>query len=102
MATALRLSDRVLAAIAAIDSPADLRLRTSLRRDDVDVWTTFLPVSSTYETLLQAPPVIARAMHRRGWSTDVVYRDRDAAIAGHEVMCGRALEVLAALRLGDA
>jgi len=93
------ISPRVQAAIASIGSPSDLRLRTTLRRDDVDVWTTWLPVQGYYETfVVSLPPDLAAAMKAHQLRDCVRYDTKDDAERGHEAMCGHVLAVLDAMK----
>jgi hypothetical protein len=86
----------VQAALSSIGVPRDLRLRTTLRRDDVNVLTDWMPTYATYETLVQAP---ATLMDLLGWEHEItVYATRDEAIAKHEVMVTRVQAVLADLK----
>ena len=70
------LSALAQSAIASIGTDRDLRLRTTLRRDDVHVWTTWLPVKGCYETIVFAP-------------ADVLARVRDSEIQTETVQAAR-------------
>jgi len=92
------LSPLVQAAIASIGSPLDLRLRTTLR-EDVQIWSTWLPVPGYYETfVVSLPPDLHAAMQAHGVSDCVHYATKAEAERGHEVMCGHVLAVLDAMK----
>ena len=92
------LSARVQAAIALIDSPADLRLRTTLR-PDVAVWSSLIVTEGYYESfVVSLPPDLAAAMQAHGVRDCVRYATKDAAERGHEAMCGRVLAVLDSMK----
>jgi hypothetical protein len=75
------LSASAMAVIASLGTK-DLRLRTTLRRDDVHVWTSWLPVQGFYETTIDAPEALLDAIRETTARTDT---RRDATLM-HEVM----------------
>jgi hypothetical protein len=86
------LSALAQSAIASIGGPRDLKLRTTLRRDDVHVWTTYLVVHRVYETLVLAPEDLLTALDGAACAQ---YTERDAAIVGHEDTVTRVQALLA-------
>jgi len=93
-----QLSPRVRTAIASIGSPSDLRLRTTLR-DNVQVWSTWLPVQGYYETfVVSSTRHVHEAMQAHGVRDCEHYATKAEAERGHEVMCGRVLAVLDAMK----
>jgi len=80
------LSPRVQTALALIHTDADLRLRTTIRRDDVDVWTSRDLSAGFYETSLRAPDDVLGAMGARRLSIDVRTDTPVEAIAAHDAM----------------
>jgi len=98
MKTGTDLSPRVQAAIASIGSPRDLRLRATLG-DDVQVWTTWLPVQGFYETfVVSLRRDVREAMQAHQVRDCVHYDTKNDAERGHEAMCGRVLAVLDAMK----
>ena len=88
------LSALAHSAIASIGGPRDLRLRTQLRRDDVDVWTSFLPVCGYYETTLRGGNDVYRLMALAGKDCDIRTDTRAEAEAAHAAMCATVEAVL--------
>ena len=83
------LSPRALSALNDCRED-DLRLRTTLRRDDVEVWTSWLPVARVYETMLRAPDdVMARVS-----DIEIQTTHRGTAIENHEAMVIAAMKAL--------
>ena len=73
------LSPRVRDAMASIGSDRDLRLRTTLR-DDVHVWTTWLPVQAYYESIVLAPRDVSEAL--QATQVSAALHDRSLRPAG--------------------
>ena len=94
------LSPRVLAAMAALESQANLQRRTTLRRDDVDVLTDLLVPHMYYESMVRAPQAVIDALRARGIADVVTYETRDDADAGHDALCDRVGDVLTAIKAG--
>jgi hypothetical protein len=88
------LPAHVQTAIASIGGPRDLRLRTTLRRDDTCVWTSFLPVCGYYETMLRAGNDVYRLMALAGKDCDTRTDTREDAEAAHAAMCATVEAVL--------
>jgi hypothetical protein len=81
------LPAHVQTAIASIGGPLDLRLRTTIRRDDVDVWTSYMLVQRHYETMLRAGNDVYRLMALAGKDCDTRTDTREDAEAAHAAMC---------------
>jgi hypothetical protein len=93
-----QLPARVQAAIDSIGGPHDLRLRTTIRRDDVDVWTSFLLVCNYYETMLRGGNDVYRLMALAGKPCDIRTDTRADAEAAHAAMCATVEAVLRGAR----
>ena len=88
------LSALAQTAIASIGGPADLKLRTTLRRDDTCVWTSWLPVCGYYETMLRGGNDVYRLMSLAGKDCDIRTDTRADAEAAHAAMCATVEAVL--------
>ena len=88
------LSALATAAIASIGGPHDLRLRTTIRRDTIDVWTSWLPVCGYYETTLRTGNDVYRLMALAGKDCDIRTDTRAEAEAAHAAMCATVESVL--------
>jgi hypothetical protein len=90
------LSALAQSAIASIGGPDDLKLRTTIRRDDVDVWTSWMPVQRRYETMVHTQDAaVLTAVCRDGGKPDVITDTPQAARDMHEVVCAQVRRVLA-------
>ena len=85
------LSPTALAALATIDSADDLQLRTTLRRDDVHIWTTRDLVKPRYFTLAKLPDDLLEAI---GYEDEVVTYSATDAHAAHDAMVARLRRLL--------
>jgi hypothetical protein len=96
---ASHLPAHVQTAIASIGGAHDLKLRTTIRRDDVDVWTSWMPVQKGYETMVHTQDgAIIEAVCRDGGrpyqQTDTPQAARDM----HEAVCAQVRRVLARMK----
>lgn len=89
------LPEHVRTAIASIGGPRDLRLRTTIRRDDVDVATSWLTVCGYYETTLRAGNDVYRLMSLAGKDIDIRTDTKAEAEQAHATMCATVEAVLA-------
>lgn len=97
--TTAHLPAHVQTAIASIGGDNDIKLRTTIRRDDVDVWTSWMPVQKGYETMVhtQDGAVIAAVVRDGGrpyQQTDTPQAARDM----HEAVCAQVRRVLARMK----
>jgi hypothetical protein len=88
------LSALAQTAIASIGGPHDLKLRTTLRRDDTCVWTSWLPACGYFETMLRGGNDIYRLMALAGKDCDIRTDTRAEAEAAHAAMCATVEAVL--------
>lgn len=96
------LSPTAHAAIASIGGAHDLRLRTTLRRDDVDVWTSYDSAGGFYESMVRAPEDVYAAMGAVRMPTASRYATRAEAEAGHAQVCTRVGLLLQRRKAGAA
>lgn len=76
-------SDAIAHAIAT--EGQTFRGRTTIRRDDCDVWTTYLPTYRRYETMARVPDDVRAQLAQ----VEVMTDSRAEAEAMHVLMCRR-------------
>lgn len=78
----------------AIETQDTYAARTTIRRDDCHVWTTYNPVARRYDTLARVPADVLAAMayDEEIW-TDTAAEAKDA----HDYLCRRVEQALGRL-----
>jgi hypothetical protein len=93
------LSALAQTAIASIGGAHDLKLRTTIRRDDVDVWTSWMPVQRRYETMVHTQTAaVLTAVCQDGGAPETWTDTPQAARDMHEAVCAQVRRVLARMQ----